>query len=90
MVGYIRVGSDRLNIFVPKDRLFSVMVKTFHGFLKFFGFWQTFWTEKAVNGKHFRVLSLKIRHKNLKERKKVRKKGIRLRRNKQASKQKIE
>ena len=76
-VGYIRVGSDRLNIFVPKDRLYSVTVKIFHGFLKFFGFRQTFWTEKAVNGQHFRVLSVKIHHKNLNERKKERKKGMR-------------
>jgi hypothetical protein len=56
---------------------------------KFFGFQQTFWSKKAVNGKHFWVLSVKTHYKNLKESKKVRKKGIRLRRNKQANKQKI-
>ena len=36
VVGYIRVGSDPSNIFVPKDRLYSVTVKIFHGFIEFF------------------------------------------------------
>ena len=60
MVGFIRVGSDRLNISVPKDWLYSVMLKIFHGLFEFFGFRQLVWTEKAVNGKHCRFYSNKI------------------------------
>ena len=65
MYGCIRVGSNPLNIFVPKDRFYSVTSKVFHNFFEFFG---TFFPKKPLTAdiiSFFRDNSLKIKFYNV-------------------------